>query len=286
MQFKVKYSINLMYGVCINTIASSSLVQTMQNQPDCFSSLSRDQQIALAETNSRINWLMKEETIHGLLKSPVITLSTLKYVKNELCSPGLHVDYETSIKLPFQFVKNYAESRNIFMNELEKDSCCQKSGKYQLKRVGDYFYVCEDSLYNIGEEASYSNNASPIVPEQPSRRTQESEQLEPTAMDENDFCDGLGISLSKFSERDDMEEEEEETEQDHNTSMDRRPLYWLILIPHERYIQIYFFSKMQLLVIGSDILNPIKEKIKMIQERTNRLALLNYLQETRICRYG
>jgi hypothetical protein len=260
----------------------------MQNQPDCFSSLDRDQQTALAETDSRINGLLKEETIHGLLKSPIITLATLQYIENELRSPGLQVDYQTSIKLSFQFVKNYAESRSIFMDELEKDSCNQKNRKYQLKRIGDYFYVCEDSTYNMGEEASYSNNASPVVTEQPSRKTQETELLEAATMDESEFCDGLGISLSKLSEKDDREEEEKEEEvgQGESTPMDKRPLYWLILIPRERYIQIYFYSKLQLLVIGSDILNPIKEKIKMIQEKTNRLALLNYLQETRICRYA
>lgn len=34
---------------------------------------------------------------------------------------------------------------------------------------------------------------------------------------------------------------------------------------------------------GSDILNPVREKIKIVQERTNRLSLLIYLQETRLC---
>lgn len=272
-----------MYGLSINNYSFSSLLQSMQNQPDCFSSLSRDQQTALAETDSRINMLLKEETIHNLLKSPIITLSTLQYVEKKLRSSDLHVNYQTSIKLPFQFVKKYSESRIIFMDELEKDICCRKPSKYQLKRVDDYFYVCKDSMYNIGEEASYSNNASPIVPEHFPRRTQEGIHMETVTIDENDFCDGLGISLSKFSQKDDMMEEEE-MEQDESIPIDQRPLYWLILIPHERYIQIYFYSKLQLLIIGSDILNPIKEKIREIQERTNRLVLLNYLQETRICR--
>lgn len=256
----------------------------MQSQPECFSSLSQDQQIALAETDSRINWFLKEETIHGLLKFPSISLSTLKYVESQLSVPTPYAGYPTSIVLPFEFVKNYAESRTIFMNELEKDSCCKKNGKYQMKRVEDYFYVCKDTIFNMGEEASYSNSASPIATDS----TQVPASMSDSLIDSNasdDFCDGLGISISQFAERyDDDEDSERDAEEDASIPLDKRPLYWLILIPHERYIQIYFYSKIQSLAAGFEILSPVKEKIKMIQERTNRLVLLNYLQETRICR--
>lgn len=250
----------------------------MKSQPECFYSLSQDQQIALAETDSRVNWLLKEETIHSLLKFPTITLSTLKYVEKQLCAPTPYVGYETSITIPFQFVKNYAESRTVFINELEKDRCCRRNEKYRLKRLGDYFYVCEDSIYNIGEESSYSNSASPIVTD----NSPVSESLIDTNSND-DFCDGLGISISQFVEREEYEEEDDE-DKSPGTPMNKRPLYWLILIPHERCIRIYFYSKMQMINAGSDILNPVKEKIKVVQERTNRLMLLNYLQETRICR--
>jgi hypothetical protein len=254
----------------------------MQNQPEWFSSLSQDQKSALAETDCRLNWLSKEETIHGLLKTPIITLPILQYVENQLNSPCPFVDYETSIKIPFQFVKNYTESRNIFMSELEKDNCCHTSGKYQLKRVGDYFYVAEDSIFNMGEEASYSNSASPIVTE-PSRSAIDNEHDMVSHPTDDDFCDGLGISLSKFSEKEDLLELES-FKDDTNTPLDKRPLYWLILKPYEQYIQIYFYSKLPISGARADILNPIKEKIRMIEERANRLSLLNYLQETRICR--
>jgi hypothetical protein len=254
----------------------------MHSQPECFSSLSQDQQIALAETDSRVTWLLKEETIHGLLKTPVITLSTLKYVESQLSVPNPYVDYQTSITLPFHFVKNSAESRLIFMKELEKDSCCQRAGKYQLKRVGNYFYVCEDSVFNMGDESSYSNSASPVVPDNSPVPPPVSDSFIDSNSHNDDFCDGLGISISKFAEREGIAETNLEGEA--STPLDKRPLYWLILIPQEKYVQIYFYSKMQILTADPDILNPIKEKIKMIQERTNRLALLNYLQETRKCR--
>lgn len=256
----------------------------MQSPPDCFSSLSQDQQAALAETDSRVNWLLKEETIHGLLKTPIITLSTLKYVENQLRNPCPFVDYQTSIKMPFQFVKDFSESRVIFMNELEKDNCCQKSGKYQIKRVGDYFYVCEDSVFNMSEESSYSNTGSPVVTEHSTSTSPPTEDnFTPTQSAEDEFCDGLGISISKFEDRDEEAEEQSILNETTNTPLDKRPLYWLILIPYEKYIQIYFYSKLQMPAAGSDLLNPVKEKIKMIQERTNRLALLNSLQDTRIC---
>lgn len=261
----------------------------MQSQPECFSSLSQDQQIALAETDSRINWFLKEETIHGLLKFPSITLSTLKYVESQLSVPTPYAGYPTSIVLPFEFVKNYAESREIFMKELEKDSCLKKNGKYQMKRVGDYFYVCEDTTYNMGEEASYSNNASPIATDNVQIPVPDSDSLIDTDAND-DFCDGLGISISQHSEKYDddesseTEEEEEEYTDETIVPIDKRPLYWLILIPHERYMQIYFYSKIQSIVAGFEILGPIKEKIKVVQQRTNRLVLLNSLQETRVCR--
>ncbi|KAK4521739.1 glycerophosphoinositol permease [Mucor velutinosus] len=261
------------------------LIQSMQSQPDCFSCLTQDQQAALAETDARVNWLLKEETIHGLLKAPIITLSTLKYVENQLRTPCPFVEYQTSIKMPFQFVKNYQESRIIFMDELEKDSCCQKSGKYQLKRVGDYFYVCEDSVFNMSEESSYSNSASPVVtepsPPSPTTHTDQEDSFASTQMAHDDFCDGLGISLSKFADRE--AEEEVMLNETAGVPLSKRPLYWLILIPYEKYVQIYFYSKLQMPAAGSDLLSPVKEKIKMIQERTNRLALLNSLQDTRIC---
>ncbi|KAL9552740.1 hypothetical protein MBANPS3_003625 [Mucor bainieri] len=268
------------------------LVQSMQSQPDCFSCLTQDQQAALAETDARVNWLLKEETIHGLLKTPIITLSTLKYVEHQLSTPCPFVEYQTSVKMPFQFVKHYQESRTIFMNELEKDSCCQQSGKYRLKRVGDYFYVCEDAVFNMSEESSYSNSASPVVTTEPSppspdqqdvfASTQQQQQQQQMVVDD-DFCDGLGISLSKFADRDALEEQEQA--QEASVPLHKRPLYWLILIPYEKYVQIYFYSKLQLPAAGSSdlLLNPVKEKIKMIQERTNRLALLHSLQDTRIC---
>lgn len=251
----------------------------MQSQPECFSSLNYDQQIALAETDSRIDWLLKEETMHGLLKTPVITLSTLKYVEKQLQKNNPYVDNPSSIIIPFQFVKNWSESRLIFMEQLEKDGCCKKNGKYQLKRLGDYFYVSEDSIYNIGDEQSYSNSASPIVPEGSSVPPSATSNIDQS----NDFCDGLGISISQFSEREEMEEEEDTLIEETSIPTKKRPLYWLILKPHEKYIQIYFYSKIHSLTAGSDILNPVREKIKIVQERTNRLSLLNHLQETRLC---
>lgn len=257
----------------------------MQSQPECFSSLSQDQQIALAETDSRINWFLKEETIHGLLKFPSISLSTLKYVESQLSVPTPYAGYPTSIVLPFEFVKNYAESRTIFMKELEKDSCSKKNGKYQMKRVGDYFYVCEDTTFNMGEESSYSNSASPIATDISQLPALVSDFLIDTNISD-DFCDGLGISISQHSEKygDDEDSDKEEEEEETSVPLDKRPLYWLILIPHERYLQIYFYSKIQSLAAGYEILSPVKEKIKVVQERTNRLVLLNYLQETRFCR--
>ncbi|RCI06178.1 hypothetical protein CU098_001117, partial [Rhizopus stolonifer] len=257
------------------------LIQLMQSQPECFSSLTQDQKLALAETDSRLNWLLKEETIHGLLKTPVITLYTLKYVEYQLSMVNPYAEYQTSFKIPFHFVKNYAQSRDVFMLELEKDCCRKSNRKYQLRRLDDYFYVCQDSIFNMGEESSYSNSASPVFTDV-SPIVNEAEHFEThLSAGEDEFCDGLGISLSQGGRA-----EEEECMSDRegpSIPLEKRPLYWLILIPQERYIQIYFYSKMQILGPGLEVLNPIREKIKSVQEKTNRLTLLNYLQDTRMC---
>lgn len=252
-------------------------------QPEWFSSLNQHQKVALAETECRLIWLLKEETIHGLLKTPVISLPILQYVESQLSVPCPLVDYETSIKLPFQFVRNNRESRRIFMSELEKDSCCRTTSKYLLKRVGDYFYVSEDSVFNMGEEASYSNSGSPVVTES-ARSVIDNDRDMVSHPTDDDFCDGLGISLSKLSEREEIVSSDDSSKSDVSTPLDKRPLYWLLLIPYDHYVQVYFCSKFSIAGSRLDILNPIKEKIKLIEERTNRLALLNYLQEARICR--
>ncbi|KAI8639358.1 hypothetical protein BD408DRAFT_350066, partial [Parasitella parasitica] len=137
----------------------------------------------------------------------------------------------------------------------------------------------------MSEESSYSNTASPVVTEHsPSPPTVvEDDNFTPTQTVVDEFCNGLGISISKPVDNDRLTKEQDDLNRTASVPLDKRPLYWLILIPYERYIQIYFYSKLQMPNAGSDLLDPVKEKVRLIQERTNRLALLSSLQDTRIC---
>ena len=247
----------------------------MRSRPSCFFSLARDQQEALAETEARIRWLLTEETLHGLLKASVITKPILQYVDRQLGRGSLFVDFPTVINIPFQFVKDLHNSRQVFMDELEK--CGQVAGSYRLERIDDYFYVSQDSVYNMQEEESLCALSSDEGTD--SQREQDlTESSTPSGQpniteDNSDLCNGLGISTF------DLDTDVEPTESKVISFADR-PLYWLVLRPHERYVSIYFYSKLQ---IRSDIIQRVKDKLTEIQERTNRLMLLESLQETRLC---
>ncbi|KAG1473129.1 hypothetical protein G6F56_001128 [Rhizopus delemar] len=252
--------------------AVENLTRSMQSQPECYNSLSTEQQLALVEIESRVKWLLVEETLHGLLKAPNISTPILNYVEKKLSKSNPYTGQNISIVIPFHFVKNNADSRKIFMKELEKDSY-NNNTKYRLRRLGDYFYVSEDSVFNMGDEASYSNSNSPVTTENPPPSSEPESQCE-------DYCEGLGITLNTSCNKTD---DENILANDADVSLCKRPLYWLIIVPRKSHIQIYYYSKIQTLESNSEILNAVKEKIKNIEERTNRMSLLNYLQETRIC---
>ncbi|KAI8877045.1 hypothetical protein K501DRAFT_199034, partial [Backusella circina FSU 941] len=130
----------------------------------------------------------------------------------------------------------------------------------------------------MGDEVSFSNSGSPIAQDTPVISFTESDAYIDEDLNSDGFCDGLGISISR--------EENPGVSKpipDPNTPLSRRPLYWLILVPHENFVQIYFYSKVHFFSSVNEIIDPIREKINAVQQRTNRLALLNYLQDTRIC---
>ncbi|KAI9245564.1 hypothetical protein BDA99DRAFT_490295 [Phascolomyces articulosus] len=251
-----------------------SLINSMRSQPSCFSSLARDQQEALAETEARIRWLLIEETLHGLLKSSVITKPILQYVDCQLGHGSIFVNFPTVINIPFQFVKDLHHSRKIFMDELEKAG--QYIQNYKLRRIGDYFYVSQDTVYNMRDEealrtstseedieSSEDNNSGPSTAHTPQN----------TSEDDRELCNGLGISTLDINTNRESSDSTEESFQD-------RPLYWLVLRPQERYISMFFYSKLQ---IRSSVLQRLRDLLAEVQERTNRLILLESLQETRSC---
>lgn len=246
----------------------------MRSRPDCFSSLTPDQQQALAETEGRIRWLLTEETLHGLLKATVITKPILQHVERQLCRSSPFVDLPTSMTMPFQFVKDPKESRRVFMDELQREG--QTPGNYRLQRVDEYFYVSQDLVYNMqgGMNHATDDGLRSDVTLPADHGSAERYSIE----NHDDLCDGLGISTLEPPETGDTYGENK------IIPYQDRPLYWLVLIPREGYVQMFFYSRMQDLVDRIKVIQRVQDKLTEIQERTNRLILLESLQETRICR--
>ncbi|KAG0185644.1 KICSTOR complex protein szt2 [Apophysomyces sp. BC1034] len=242
----------------------------MNSQPSCFWELNQDQQQVLAATETRIRWLLAAETIHGLLRSETINKPLLAYIECKLQGKVPHVDFTTSVVVPFHFVKNPSQSRINFMDELEKDS---ETRDYRLQRVENYFYVSKERLYNLRGEAALSTATSPILDISVG-------DLSPCDSDDenanNEYCDGLGISLEYSTNT-------KEHEGNGYIPLQERPVYWLILVVQEHCVQIFFFSKLHRVIDSAEILRRITDKLSVIEKRTNQLMLLRSLQESQIC---
>ncbi|KAI9019407.1 hypothetical protein CLU79DRAFT_888752 [Phycomyces nitens] len=268
------------YTTAISSVSPirESLIESMNSQPACFLMLNQDQQGALAETEARIKWLLTEETIHGLLKADIITRPVLEYVEYQLGQGNPFVDFPTSTTVPFHFVKNWAESRRRFMNELLKNK--DDSTTYSLRRVDDYFYASEEKIYSMRQESPVSNESSPASQSEQESTESSKDQYATFEEDEriDNFCDGLGISIGAT-----VSVQEDPIENEKFIPFHSRPLYWLILVPKENYVQIYFYSKFHTLIDRSEFLRRVKNNIIRIQNRTNQIMLLESLQETRVC---
>lgn len=245
----------------------------MRSRPTHFSSLTRDQQEGLAETEARIRWLLTEETLHGLLRVNVVTRSILRYVASQLGHGSIFVKFPTVVNVPFHFVKDPEEGRQIFMNELEKQG--KIPGNYQLQRVGDYFYVSRDAIYNMSDEQLLSTTPMMASPVDGTPIVSSSS----SSAEHDDLCHGLGIST--LDSTDDTDHEDIVTSHSDKVPLQKRPLYWLVLHPQEDHMRIFFYSKLQ---IHLDVIQRVKNKLLEVQDTTNRLILLKSLQETRICR--
>ncbi|KAI7867129.1 hypothetical protein BDF14DRAFT_1984118 [Spinellus fusiger] len=263
-------------ATCSKSSIRESLIESMNSQPDCFSMFNQQQKGALAETKARIRWLLTEEIIHILLKVSNITKDVLEYVEYQLGQGSPFVDFPTSTTLPFHFLKNGPESRHTFMNELMKSR--GHNPKYSFHRTEDYFYVCEETTYCMREENSLSSGTSPIIRNYNEHNisVEEITSAFESSQGMNNFCEGLGISLNQPSAI-------EETPTKKTIPFHARPIYWLILIPKEKHVQVYFYSKFHALIDHYEIMRRIKVDINNVQKRTNQIMLLKSLQKTRIC---
>lgn len=250
-----------------------------------LSSLSQDKQDALVETEARLTWLFTEEIMHGLLRSGPITQNVIRYIEDQLKKKNPFVDFPTTMFIPMAFVKNQKESRRMFFEELEK----QNNSPYRLVRVGDCFYASDNgansnlvSHRDLLEEAD-DDDGSLFDGEGLNITTDSSLKKKSVNSEEqgsDEFCEGLGISILEPETPD-----EEELDGNNKEEPVRPQLYWLLLIPQVQNVQIYFYSKMQQSVNRSEIIRVTKAMVNEVMERTNKLSLLQYLHDTRRCRY-
>lgn len=259
-----------------------SMIDSMRSKPTCFNSLTKDKQEALAETEARLLWLLTEEIMHGLLRSSPVNQPVLDYIESHLKKKNPFVDFPTSMLVPLTFVKRPKLGRRIFLEQLAKD----RHTPYPLSRIGDYFYVNEDIKPADLKDITIAEPTTPITPLTDSDlatqglmiRGADNNEVEEGGNDE--FCQGLGISILTPPERNGFDEEPLEGNQ-----VSHRQLYWLLLIPQPHSVQIYFYSKSFQSVNRSEIIKHTKIKISEVLERTNRLILLHDMEETRLCRY-
>lgn len=239
--------------------------------------------------------------MHGLLRSSPITQNVIRYIEAQLKKKNPFVDFPTTTFIPLAFVKNQKDSRRMFFEELEKHN----STLYRLIRVGDCFYASDnstsssfvqiqpdDTLNEDVENGSsifdgeglnitthhQDDNKRIILGDDDSESDASEDSEEEGSNDE--FCQGLGISILETETPD---EEDGAATVRHQEPV-RPQLYWLLLIPQAHSVQIYFYSKMQQSVNRSEIIRETKSMVNDVMERTNKMSLLQYLNDTRRCR--
>ncbi|CAJ0636138.1 1162_t:CDS:10 [Entrophospora sp. SA101] len=71
---------------------------------------------ALHKTRDRIDWLLKEEIMHGLLNSQPVDRPVLRFIQDQLKAKNPFVDFPTSFTVPLSFVKR-KQGQEHFLKE-------------------------------------------------------------------------------------------------------------------------------------------------------------------------
>ncbi|ORX62606.1 hypothetical protein DM01DRAFT_1330735 [Hesseltinella vesiculosa] len=275
---------------------NSSYLESKKKYAAQLANLSLDKQDAILETEQRLIWHFTEEILHCLLRAGPVTATSIGYVEKQLMKKNSFVDFPTTMSIPLVFVKNHNKSRCTFLSELEKVT----NAPYRLVRVDDAFYA--QNMFDASSALDFPSSMHDPT-DQPhddefhleglniSLDLGKSMSPRETASKNDDFCQGLGISL--------MEPESDDNgvnslgllgiDDDHHGEVlsattdqqTQSQLYWLLLIPLRQSVQIYFYSKVQLPVNRSEIIRVTKNMVKDVMERTNQLVLLQALHNTR-----
>jgi hypothetical protein len=203
--------------------------------------------------------------MHGLLKSQSQHVGelVLAYIQEQLKRKNPFVDFPTTFNCPLYFV-HHDKGQERFLKEFSKTDM----SPFSLNKSEGCFYISED------EEKS-----EPLVESNPDSMPV-SPSLEGIYGDEDEFGQGLGISI--YSENDAADQSDKSTFVKRHVV--HKQLYWLLLIPQENNIQMYFYSKAVSAIERSNIIKHVRNCIMKVSEKVNRLVLLDELSNSRDCR--
>ncbi|KAG0371247.1 hypothetical protein BGZ54_008251 [Gamsiella multidivaricata] len=252
-----------------------------------FPTLDSIQVDAIVDTEARLEWLVKEEVMHGLLNMAPVTTDILGLVETQLKTKSSYVNFPTSMTLPLTFVRK-RRGHGIFMQELGRTNM----HPYELHRMEDYFYLTEeegasedgesvgsaagDHVKDSGAsaEAELTNDDLPSLTS--------SLEKNPSLPPSNDLCHGLGIVIlpDPMPAKRPISGVGGNNDQGHSR---RKRSFWLILVPKDSFVQVHFFSKSLSGEACKAILDHVRRAIDELCVKVNQLSLLQLLNERRNC---
>jgi hypothetical protein len=244
--------------------------------------VSMDKQEALLETKNRIEWLLKEEVMHGLLQFQPITESILRYVETQLRTKNPFVEVPTHTAMPLAFVSPQL-GQILFLQEFMKAN--KFTYPYVIKNLGGFFYITEDPKKpkNKAETTDTKENNNQGSTDQEAVKYELSQSLGISIGDGSGDGD-LG-SNTEEEEKDDEGEGEGESEESFDSSVvnhsssNNKLRFWLIVTLRQSSVQLYYYSKTVLGMERASIMRCIRKAIQDVCERVNRLILLRMLHD-------
>ncbi|KAF9116583.1 KICSTOR complex protein szt2 [Mortierella sp. AM989] len=281
-------------GPTLKTIDSESKIAIDNSQftgtrsiHHLFPTLDSIQAEAIAETEARLEWLVKEEVMHGLLNMAPVTVDILGLVETQLKTRSNFVNFPTAMTLPLTFAKK-RRGHDIFMQELGRTNMYP----YELHQVGQYFYLAEGE--DVVQEDEIIDKATSDHIEEPSSKIETDPQnddlpslssnleKDPSLPPSNDLCHGLGIVIlpnPKPVKNLTSNQRASNGQRQHR----KKRSFWLILVPKDTFVQMYFFSKALSEEACNSILDHVRKAISELCIKVNQLTLLQSLNETRVC---
>ncbi|KAF9926608.1 KICSTOR complex protein szt2 [Linnemannia zychae] len=269
----------------------SNPIAGSRNFQHIFPSLDSTQVDAIADAEARLEWLVKEEIMHGLLDMTPVTVDILNLVETQLKTKSSFVAFPTAMTLPLTFVKK-RRGHEIFMQELARADMLP----YELHQAGPYFYLTEgadeiastdgtedqlaDQSVVSGEDLDKDEVQDGEIEDLPSLSS--SLKKDSTLPPSDDLCHGLGIVILPTPKPSHDSSSGLKNLKNGGVSRKKRK-FWLILVPKETYVQVYFFSKFLSEEACNTIMSRVRKAVDELCVKVNRLTLLQSLNETRNC---